>query len=146
MYESPLTLNEWKIEANSLDQAIKDTAESVGEKFDRYVLHVISETGITVDRDELIKALRYDRDQYTKGYHEGMERGIEISSPTWIPVTERLPNGNGEYLVSGKDKVWVCEFMILGNVGGWCNSAMNPCVKYWMPLPEPPKDGEENAE
>ena len=57
----------------------------------------------------------------------------------WIPVTERLPNGNGEYLVSGKDKVWVCEFMILGDVGGWCNSARNPCVKYWMPLPKLPK-------
>lgn len=65
-----------------------------------------------------------------------------IEVPEWIPVTERLPNGNGKYLVSGKDKVWVCEFMILGDVGGWCNSAMNPCVKYWMPLPEPPKDGE----
>ena len=59
--------------------------------------------------------------------------------PHWIPVEEKPPNGNGEYLVSGNDKVWVCEFMILGNVGGWCNNARNPCVKYWMPLPEPPK-------
>jgi hypothetical protein len=66
----------------------------------------------------------------------------DVQPVKWIPVTERLPNGNGGYLVSGKDKVWVCEFMILGDVGGWCNSAMNPCVKYWMPLPEPPKDGE----
>ena len=97
MYESPLTLNEWKIEANSLDQAIKDTAESVGEKFDRYVLHVISETGITVDRDELIKALRYDRDQYNKGYHDGMKRGIEIGSPTrghWISTKEAEDMGD----------------------------------------------------
>ena len=62
--------------------------------------------------------------------------------PAWIPVSVRLPDGNGEYFVSGKGKVWVCEFMILGNVGGWCNSAMNPCVEYWMPLPEAPKDGE----
>jgi hypothetical protein len=63
----------------------------------------------------------------------------EVTKPRWIPVTERLPNGNGEYLVSGKDKVWLCEFMIIGDVGGWCNSARNPCVKYWMQLPEPPK-------
>ena len=62
----------------------------------------------------------------------------EVTKPRWIPVTERLPNGNGEYLVSGKDKIWVCDFMMLGDVGGWCNSAMNPCVEYWMPLPEPP--------
>lgn len=63
----------------------------------------------------------------------------EVAKSYWIPVTERLPKENGEYLVSGNDKVWVCEFMILGNVGGWCNSVRNPCVKYWMPLPEPPK-------
>lgn len=73
----------------------------------------------------------------------GMKREIEQmvvnGTHRWIPVTERLPNGNGEYLVSGEDKVWVCEFIILGDVGGWCNSARNPCVKYWMPLPEPPE-------
>lgn len=66
----------------------------------------------------------------------------QMSSAKWIPVEERLPNGNGEYLVSGNDKVWVCEFMILGGVGGWCNNARNPCVKAWMPKPkpyEPPK-------
>lgn len=78
------------------------------------------------------------------------ESGIYDELPTfyiyptkWIPVTEHLPNENGEYFVSGKGKVWVCEFMILGDVGGWCNSAKNPCVKYWMPRPEPPEDGEE---
>lgn len=67
---------------------------------------------------------------------------VDVQPVKWISVTERLPNENGEYLVSGKGKVWVCEFMILGDVGGWCNSAMNPCVKYWMPIPEPSKDGE----
>lgn len=76
------------------------------------------------------------------GMKREIERMVVADKPRWIPVTERLPNGNGKYLVSGKDKVWVCEFMILGDVGGWCNSAMNPCVKYWMPLPEHPKDGE----
>lgn len=148
MYESPLTLNEWKIEANSFDQAIKDTAESVGEKFDRYVLHVISETGITVDRDELIKALRYDRDQYTKGYHEGMERGIEISSPTWIPVTERLPEKDGTFITAyskgGVSQNWYMTFHHGG--GKWYqNSEDTGEVTHWMPLPEPPKDGDNNG-
>ena len=65
-----------------------------------------------------------------------------IEVPEWIPMTERLPNESGEYLVSGMGKVWVCEFMIFGSVVGWCNRAMNPCVEYWMPLPKPPEDGE----
>lgn len=79
-----------------------------------------------------------------EGFDVGYWAGRRDYEPKWIPVTERLPNGNGEYLVSGKDKVWVCEFMILnGDVGGWCNSARNPCVKYWMPLPEPPEKESE---
>ena len=68
------------------------------------------------------------------------EQFMHTPLPAWIPVGERLPNENGEYIVSGKDKVWVCEFMMLGDVGGWRNSARNPCVKYWMPLPKPPKE------
>ena len=75
-----------------------------------------------------------------EGYDIGYWTGRRDWEPKWIPVEERLPNGNGEYLVSGKDKVWVCEFMMMGAVGGWCNSARNPYVKYWMPLPEPPKE------
>lgn len=152
MYESPLTLNEWKIEANSLDQAIKDTAESVGEKFDRYVLHVISEMGITVDRDELIKALRYDRDQYTKGYHDGMERGIEISSPTWIPVTERLPDSDDEYVLccGSKGGMFVGWAAIKtydgsGKCTGFQNSGKGRNFTHWMPLPEPPKEDIDNG-
>jgi hypothetical protein len=108
--------------------------------------------------DELIKRLRLQADveKFYSGepmlYDQAANAIEELSvvvraqkavldkSPRWIPVTERLPKRNGEYLVSGKDKVWVCEFMIFGDVGGWCNSAMNPCVKYWMPLPEPPKE------
>lgn len=57
----------------------------------------------------------------------------------WIPVTERLPKENGDYLVTGRhgavnkrkyeDKRWY---------GNWA-------VIAWMPLPEPWK-GEEDAE
>lgn len=67
---------------------------------------------------------------------------VDVQPMKWISMTERLPNENGEYIVLGKGKVWVCEFMILDGVVGWCNSAMNPFVEYWMPLPEPPKGDE----
>lgn len=55
----------------------------------------------------------------------------------WISVSERQPNNSGMYLVSGENKVWICEFLILGGIGGgWVNDALNPTVKVWMPLPE----------
>lgn len=63
----------------------------------------------------------------------------------WISVKDRLPEESGEYLVFGrtfgnkKPKIWICECIGIGSVMGWCNSAKNPIVEAWMPLPEPPK-------
>jgi len=56
----------------------------------------------------------------------------------WMPCSEELPKKSGLYYVSGGDKVWVCQFLIIPNfTGGWCNDASNPVVQAWMPLPEP---------
>lgn len=62
----------------------------------------------------------------------------------WIPCSERLPEKQGQYYVSGGDKVWICDFLIFSNFkGGWCNDVSNPVVEAWMPLPEPyKKEGE----
>ena len=68
----------------------------------------------------------------------------------WIPVSERLPEKSGQYYVSGKGKVWICEFLTIHSstilLGGWCNDAANPVVQAWMPLPEPYReDGEADG-
>jgi len=75
MYKSPLTVPpvDRKIDIEKtieMNKALKKQAESVGEMYDRYVLCTIQKFGIEVDRDELVKALRYDRDQYNKGYND----------------------------------------------------------------------------
>lgn len=35
------------------------------------VVRVVQEMGVNVDKDELLRALRYDRDQYERGYKAG---------------------------------------------------------------------------
>lgn len=70
------------------------------------------------------------------------------SAERWIPVTERLPEEEGQYLVSGKwanedSEVWICEFVRLFNIRGWCNEASRPVIQAWMSLPEPYKGGEK---
>lgn len=40
-------------------------------KLEGDVLKVIQNYGITVNKDELLKALNYDRDQYHKGWSDG---------------------------------------------------------------------------
>lgn len=41
------------------------------------IMNMIQKYGITVDKDELLRALRYDRDQYYKGFSDGWIRGLE---------------------------------------------------------------------
>lgn len=69
----------------------------------------------------------------------------------WIPCSERLPKKSGKYYVSGGDKVWICEFLIIpnftvksiGKTCGWCNNVSKPVVQAWMQPPEPYKGEEE---
>ena len=66
------------------------------------------------------------------------------SAQRWIPCKERLPEKSGQYYVSGGDKVWICEFLIIPSfIGGWCNDVANPVVQAWMPLPKPWEGGAE---
>lgn len=39
------------------------------------VMKAIAEVGVDVDKEELIRALKYDRQQYQKGYDKGYEDG-----------------------------------------------------------------------
>lgn len=53
-YESPIKLFEDKVEVFIEDEIVK----------------AVQKVGIKVDKDELFKALEYDREQYNKGYHD----------------------------------------------------------------------------
>lgn len=43
-------------------------------KLEDGILKALQDVCITVDKEELIKALQYDRDQYRKGYEDAVER------------------------------------------------------------------------
>lgn len=86
---------------------------------------------------------------------------LEAKLPRWIPVTERLPEKDGSYLVSRKHKSGfrtqdVIKFAQNGdlidpydlhgekNVWYYYDSEYGHIparnVTHWMPLPEPPKE------
>ena len=56
MYESPI------------DIIYNDIQYKVVEEFDKNVVSAVQSYGIDVNKEELLKALRYDRQQYEKGY------------------------------------------------------------------------------
>lgn len=43
-------------------------AQNMAAEFDGEVMRAVTKYGVIVDKEELEKALRYDRDQYEKGY------------------------------------------------------------------------------
>lgn len=45
------------------------------------VIKVVLSYDINVDKDELIKALAYDREQYEKGYADGQRAGERTAKP-----------------------------------------------------------------
>lgn len=46
-------------------------------QFEDDCLKVVHSYGFQVDKEELTKALKYDRGQYEKGYKEGYEKAID---------------------------------------------------------------------
>ena len=102
-------------------------------KMEGDVLKAVQSYHINVDRDELIRALKYDRDQYKKGYAD--------ATPKWIPVTERLPEKRT--FVLGVTAEFVCECIMLEDKQFWLVNTDDGDgeieVTHWMPLPEPPK-------
>ena len=134
MYESPINLIEKQM-AFDIDKAIE------GE-----VWKVTKEIGIDVNKEELIKALQYDRDQYEKGYKDAI--------PKWIPVSERLPKEREWYLAVFKEKD--TDYQLIPRVADYIGNGENKwqiidekglCQEYkdileciaWMPLPYPYK-------
>lgn len=68
-----------------------------------------------------------------------------IAKNAWIPVSERLPEEQGIYLVTIKSGDTYYRHVDLFNTS-YKNGFMMPNVLAWMPLPEPYKEGESNAE
>ena len=65
MYESPIEL----IFSEFQDMIINQT--------EHQTLKAIQRIGVNVDKNELLKALAYDRGQYQKGFKDGMKIFIE---------------------------------------------------------------------
>ena len=62
---------------------------------EKMVMKAIRKVGVNVDKDELIKALQYDRNQYTKGYEDGKN---EILDKIRAEIEEMSGAYDGNYI------------------------------------------------
>ena len=94
--------------------------------------------------DAFAKELCGNAREYAVGFN-GAKKILENvpSAPRWIPVTERLPDKNGRYLVTCKQRgAWKVDWDIwyMTPRPGWL---WEKGITAWMPLPEPWR-GEED--
>lgn len=66
MYESPIT----KLMSDISSQMIKEDEDHLMHEVTRAV-------GYEIDKDELLRALRYDREQYRRGYNDGTREVLQ---------------------------------------------------------------------
>lgn len=103
-YESPITLIQ------------KEVSDAYGCWVEDNVFKMISSLDIKVDRDELIKALKYDRQQYERGYNvaslEFQNKALDAMSKVSLAVCN---SDNPQYKKAMEDalsimkSVWLSE-------------------------------------
>ena len=140
-------INRFIEEGMMWESPIKVMHKQVKMQMEEEILKAVQEVGIVVDKEELMKALKHDREQYKKGYADG------FNANKWIPCSERLPeedkmseyyeavnvtldNGrvtNGFY--RNRDKEWWVD----EKDGEKYSINATGHVIAWQPLPEPYK-------
>lgn len=128
-YESPVTVQMVRIQ--NIAQQIEAQREN------EITLKISEQMGVKVDKNELKRALAYDRDQYRRGYEDGW-RARSKDVPQWVPVSKTLPDVVRRYLVYTKYNEMMTDFFTGDDF------LQGEDIIAWMPLPDPYK--EEGAE
>ena len=126
MYKSPISIYETAMQT-IMEQRENAIFAKVQDAFD-----------VQVDKEELIRALKYDRNQYEVGYRDGKAD----AATKWIPVSERLPDP-WEWVLC-YCRAGMIEMLRYDHLMDYWEAStlsrvyMKDYVTHWMPLPEPP--------
>ena len=94
-----------------------------------------------------------DEDSYECGAIDALTdaRNYALEAPTigdWISVTDQMPEEEGEYIAFDGETVFGAYYEIGISGPNWTDATEGYCdfkVTPWMPLPEPPKEGEGDS-
>lgn len=133
MYKSPIEI------------FVSDMETEIANEQEKEIFKAIQRIGVNVDKDELVKALQYDRTQYEVGY----EDGIRIVLNRLQQFLERSIEQDDEHIersgrvMSNADRIRAMtdEEMAKYSKGYGCphvcttkyiNSGTNSCYKCWL--------------
>ena len=81
---------------------IETTYETLRIEQENNILKAVQNVGVNVDKDELVKALQYDRNQYDKGYKDGaieladqLKRALSVFNIEWHIIDTILKDMGG---------------------------------------------------
>lgn len=72
-------------------------SDLIEEQDNQIIFQIKQCIGYEINKEELLRALKYDRQQYEKGYEDG------LNADRWIPVETALPEEEGEYITYTED-------------------------------------------
>lgn len=114
------------------ESVIKCIASEMAIEIDNGVLRAVQKHGFDVDKEELAKALQYDRNQYDKGYADAMEDLDILISEFLVPMEiENVCEELHEWDMDEEDETWCGRNCGVTN-DGKC-PAMN-CYKEWIKM------------
>ncbi len=131
--EMPPILDGWE---SPLEVKMKEIRHKVDESIENMTMQAIMDVGIEVNREELIKAMQYDRDQYSKGYKNGYNAGYYANK--WVSTEENMPFDENEWVLVYSANIGIKIAKV---------SELNRMIfTHWMYLPEPPQIESEECE
>ncbi len=107
-YESPITLFQ-------MDNYINDLQKEINAQEEKYIMQSIVSMGIDVDKNELIKALQYDREQYEKGYKDGKEE-LQAKIDKAIEELRKEIEENHLNVIDYADGEWIVKDFVYGAI------------------------------
>ena len=122
------------------DQYMSPFALAIAHGIDEATMNAVVNVGVTVDKEELLKALQYDRDQFAAGF----KAGKKSAQPKWISVEERLPGEFVDVLLYGDSRGIAIGSYDANDGYFWKREDENTLhsvnATHWMPLPNGPKE------
>jgi hypothetical protein len=120
------------------DELVKDLRESAPKALAEADFDFVE--GWLKEAADAIEELSRENESLAKSVNEASD----ILRRRWIPVTERLPEDRVEVLVSSGMFAPFIEVAFYDGLfySAWDGETEIAAVTHWMPLPQPPEEGE----
>ena len=76
MYEPPIKM--------IIKKVSKEIANECNDAHEKNLMEALKQAEFVVDKEEVFKALNYDRDQYDKGFEDGFEEGKKAAAQYYL--------------------------------------------------------------